>query len=81
MAPNGGKDAVMTNPLPADILEQRAADQRRRLHNSVTEIRTQVRERLDYRRLAREYVVPAAGVAALVGLIFGHSFAGIFTRD
>lgn len=81
MAANGGKDPAMTNPLPADILEQRAAEQRRRLHNSVVEIRSQVREKMDYRRLARQYVLPASGVAALVGLIMGHSFAGIFTRD
>ncbi len=70
----------MTNPLPADVLEQRASEQRRRLHNSVAELRYSVRERLDYRKLAREYVWEAAGVAALVGLVLGWGFTGIFTR-
>lgn len=71
----------MTNPLPTDILEQRAAEQRRRLHNSVVEMRSQVRERLDYRKMTRQYLVPASAVAGLIGLAFGHSLAGIFTRD
>ncbi len=71
----------MTNPLPADVLEQRANEQRRRLHNSVVELRTSVRERLDYRKLARQYVWQAAGAVALVGLILGWGVAGIFTRD
>ncbi len=71
----------MTNPIPVDILEQRATEQRRQLHNSVAELRQTVRERLDARRLASEYVWPAAGFSALVGLVFGWAATGIFTRD
>ena len=70
----------MTHPLPAEVLEQRASDQRRRLHNSVAELRYNVRERLDYHKLARENVWQAAGVTAFVGLILGWGFAGMFTR-
>jgi ElaB/YqjD/DUF883 family membrane-anchored ribosome-binding protein len=70
----------MTHPLPAEVLEQRASDQRRRLHNSVAELRYSVRERLDYRKLARENVWQAAGAVAFVGLILGWGFAGMFTR-
>ncbi len=71
----------MTNPLPTDVLEQRAAEQRRRLHNSVAELRSSVKERLDYHKLARQYVWQAVGVMALVGLVVGYGFTGIFTRD
>ena len=71
----------MTNPLPTDILEQRASEQRRRLHNSVAELRSSVRERLDARRMASEYVWPVAGAVAMVGLILGYGLTGIFTRD
>jgi ElaB/YqjD/DUF883 family membrane-anchored ribosome-binding protein len=71
----------MTNPLPAEVLERRASEQRQRLHNSVAELRFSVRERLDYRKLAREHVWPASAVAAVVGLMFGASLIGIFTKD
>jgi hypothetical protein len=81
MDQNGGKDRIMTNPLPAEILEQRASDQRRRLHNSVAQLRFAVRERMDYRKLASQHVWQAAGAVALVGLVLGWSIVGIFTRD
>lgn len=85
MAEDGSKDTTMTNPLPTDILEQRAEEQRQRLHNSVTELRSsvkdKVRERLDTRRIARQYLWQGAGLAAVVGLAFGYTFTGIFTRD
>lgn len=74
----------MTNPLPTDVLEVRAADQRRQLHNSVVELRSAVRdnirERLDVRRTARQYLPQAAGVAALVGLVMGYGVTGVFTQ-
>ena len=74
----------MTNPLPTDVLEVRAADQRRQLHNSVVELRATVRdnirEKLDVRRNARQYLAPAAGAAAFLGLLMGYGTTGIFTR-
>lgn len=74
----------MTNSLPADILEQRAAEQRRRLHNSVSELRStvrqRVRERLDVKRNARHFLWPATGVLSLLGLAMGYGVAGMFTR-
>ncbi len=70
-------NAVNSN-LPADILEVRAAEQRRRIHETVLELRGQVEEKLDVRRQAAEYVLPASGVAALVGLVVGWGFAGLF---
>lgn len=75
----------MTNSLPADILEQRAAEQRRRLHNSVSELRNsvreRVRERLDVKRNARQYLWPATGALSLIALVMGYGVAGMFTRD
>ncbi len=71
--------------LPAEMLEQRAAEQRRRLHNSVSELRSSVteavREKLDFKRYLREYMGPAATVASILGLLIGYSMAGMFTRD
>jgi hypothetical protein len=70
----------MTSNIPVDILERRAAEQRRQLHNSVVELRQTVKDRLDVKRNVREYLGPAAGVSALAGLILGYIITGIFTR-
>lgn len=74
----------MTNPLPTDVLEVRAADQRRQLHNSVVELRStlrdNIREKLDVRRNARLYLPQAAGTAAFIGLVMGYGLSGIFTQ-
>ncbi len=76
---------MSSNNLPAEILEQRAAEQRRRLHNSVGELRSSVtevvREKLNLKRYLHQYMAPAAAVVAIVGLLLGHGTAGIFTRD
>lgn len=71
----------MTSGIPVDVLEKRAADQRRQLHNSVSELRQSVRERLDVKRNVREHLWSASGMAALLGLIAGYAMAGIFTGD
>jgi ElaB/YqjD/DUF883 family membrane-anchored ribosome-binding protein len=69
----------MTSSIPVDILEKRAADQRRQLHNTVVELRQTVRERLDVKRNVRQHLWPATGMAALLGLMLGYSLTGIFT--
>jgi hypothetical protein len=40
-----------------------------------------LQESLDIRRNAREHLWPAAGAAAVLGLMFGYGLAGIFTRQ
>jgi len=69
----------MTSSIPVDILEKRAADQRRQLHNTVVELRQTVREKLDVKRNVRQHLWPATSMAALLGLILGYSLIGIFT--
>jgi len=76
----------MTQPtLPTEILEQRAAEQRRALHNDVQElrsrVRSEVRERTDVKRVVRRNFAPVAGATAVMALAFGYGVAGIFTRD
>jgi hypothetical protein len=79
------KDSVHISPkvspdVPTDVLEQHAIEQRRRLHNTVSELRDQVRdtvrEKLDVRRYASEYSWPAAGMVALFGLLLGYGTGG-----
>jgi hypothetical protein len=69
----------MEAKMPPDILEMRAAEERRRIHERVLELRAQVEERLDVRRQAAAYVWPASGVATLVALVVGWGLAGIFS--
>jgi len=70
----------MTPGIPVDILEKRAADQRRGLHNSVAELRATVKERLDFRKAVRNHFWPAAGTLAVTGLVLGYTATGLFTR-
>jgi len=72
---------MTAEPLPSDVLEQRAAEQRARLQNSVAELRSAVRERLDMKRTAREHFGPVASVASLVMLLLGYGIAGFFVSD
>ena len=75
----------MTSSTPVDILEKRAAQQRRQIHNSVAELRQTVeqtvREKFDVKRNLHEHLWPAVGVTTLLGLILGYSITGIFTKD
>ena len=76
----------MTQPtLPAEILEQRAAEQRRALHNDVQElrsvVRSEVRERTDVKCNVRRHFAPVSGVTALIALSLGYGACGIFMRD
>ncbi len=76
---------MQTSPdVPTATLEQRAVEQRRRIHNTISELRSQVedtvREKLNVERYAREYVWPAAGTAALFSLLFGYGTAGLLKR-
>jgi hypothetical protein len=66
--------------VSTNFLEQEAAEQRRRIHNTVTALREQIKgtihEKLDVRKRAREHVWPTAGTAFLFSLIFGYGTAG-----
>ena len=71
----------MTEGIPVDMLEKRAADQRRQIHNSVVELRHSVQEKLDVKRNVRNHLGAVAGGLAVVGLALGYTLAGIFTGD
>ena len=71
----------MTADLPVDILEKRAAEQRRELHNTVIELRRTMKERLDVKRNVREHLWSTAAAMALLGFVLGYSLTGIFTGE
>ncbi len=68
----------MTNPYPVQVLEERAAEQRRQIHNDVADLRSTLKEQLDVKKQAREYILPLTGAAALVGLVLGYGLTSIF---
>jgi hypothetical protein len=71
---------MSSSNVPSYTLEMRAADQRRRLHSTVVELRSKVREKLDVKQTARQYVPALSGAAALVGVLLGYGLTGMFTR-
>jgi len=71
----------MTSSIPYEVYEQRAAEQRRQLHNSVVELRRTVKDKLDVRKNAREHLWPAAGAVAVLGVVLGYGLAGFFVRE
>lgn len=72
----------MSESLPSDILEQRAAEQRRRIHASVSQLRSTVKERWDVRRNAEQYVrhhpLQSGAAAGVLGLALGWVVGGAF---
>ena len=66
--------------LSNDVLEERAALQRRQLAESVHELKSTVQEKMDVRRQAREHLAPAAGILALAGLALGFGLGGMLPR-
>ena len=68
----------MTNAQSIDALENRAAEQRQQLHSSVEDLRGAVKRRLDVNANARQYMAPASGVAAVLGLGLGYLAASLF---
>ena len=71
----------MTEGIPVDVLEKRAADQRRQLHNTVIELRQSVQEKLDVKRNVRNNLGILSGILGVTGLIVGYAVTGIFTGD
>lgn len=76
---------------PAELLEQRAAEQRLRIHESVGELKSltdlkssvqeNIRERLDMKSYARQHFRGVAVGTAAFALVLGYGIAGIFTRQ
>ena len=71
----------MTEGIPVDVLEKRAEDERRQLHNSVQQLRETVHERLDVKRNVRNHLGTICGAMAVIGLVLGYTATGVFTRD
>ena len=63
-----------------EILELRAREQRKQLHNSVQDLKSTVQAKLDPKRNARIYFPQIAAVAAILGLSAGYAVGRIFSE-
>lgn len=61
-------------------LTLKAAEERRRLHASIEELKANVRNSLDVEKQVREHLGTVCTVAAVAGFTFGYSVAGVFVR-
>jgi hypothetical protein len=66
--------------LPSYDLELKAAEERRRLHGALAELRARVHEELDVKKRVREDLGKVCAVAALVSFGLGYSLTGLFVR-
>jgi hypothetical protein len=66
--------------LPSYDLELKAAEERRRLHGTLAELRSRVHAELDVKKRVREHLGAACAISALLSLGFGYSVAGLFVR-
>jgi tyrosyl-tRNA synthetase len=61
-------------------LELRAVEQRQQLQNSVQDLKEAIRNKMDVKANAREYLVPASAVAFLFSLAAGYTLADMGMR-
>jgi hypothetical protein len=74
------------NGEPVDKLEMRAMEERQRLHDRATELKSKLegtrenlRENLSVEKQSREHFGPAAVMVSVVGLLAGYAVTGMFT--
>jgi hypothetical protein len=77
MAEERSKEKRMS--VPAYELEMIAEQQRTQLHDSISELRSQMRGRLKLKGNLRQYAIAASGILALSGLLAGYLAGGLFT--
>jgi 5-methylcytosine-specific restriction endonuclease McrBC GTP-binding regulatory subunit McrB len=66
--------------LPSYDLELKAANERQRLHDSVTELKVRLNESLDVRKNIRQHFPVVGATSAVLALVAGYYFTGMFTR-
>jgi hypothetical protein len=83
VAADGSEDSNM-NTTPIETLQIKALEQRKELHHTFADLRDKVmdtREKFKVSNQARNHLLAASAVAAVLGLASGYGVAGIFTRN
>lgn len=66
--------------LTSSELELRATDERKRIHDSVVDLKSQIEKTLSFENMVREHVAMITGVVGLTAMSMGYLFTGMFTR-
>lgn len=68
------------NSMSPENLENKAAEQRRRIDTSVNELTETLKDKVNFNNIAREHLLPVSAVGAVLGLVLGYGVTGIFMR-
>ena len=68
------------NSFSSENLENKAAEQRRRIDTSVNELTETLKDKVNFNNIAREHLLPISAVGAVLGLVLGYGVTGIFVR-
>jgi hypothetical protein len=68
------------NSMSPENLENKAAEQRRRIDTSVSELTETLKDKVNFNNIAREHLLPVSAVGAVLGLVLGYGVTGIFVR-
>lgn len=68
------------NSFSPENLENKAAEQRRRIDTSVNELTETLKDKVNFNNIAREHLLPISAVGAVLGLVLGYGVTGIFVR-
>jgi hypothetical protein len=63
--------------IPTDELEWKAAEERKLLHQSLTELRERVHESIDVKATLGRHVLLISGISGLAALVLGYGLGGI----
>jgi hypothetical protein len=69
----------MNLPVPVDLLEERAAEERRNLRRDLKNVKYTWEHKLNIKQNLREHLWQAAGISALVSGALGYAAAGLLT--
>jgi hypothetical protein len=64
----------------SQALELRAAEQRKQLQSSVHDLKVAIRQKMDVKANAREYLLPASAIAFLFSLAAGYTLTDMGMR-
>ena len=68
------------NSFSPENLENKAAEQRRRIDTSVNELTETLKDKVNFNNIACEHLLPISAVGAVLGLVLGYGVTGIFVR-
>jgi hypothetical protein len=79
VAKGRGETRIMKAPM--SDLELKAGEERRRLQDSLEDLKERVQNTLNLENHVRQNILPISGIAGLTAAVLGYGIAAIFSRD